>query len=122
MQDIEDLMMPVSEDKQDRRKRLETVRRNFKKKELENKSSEMIENQKLFLQRKKQNEQKSDECCGKEKCCDKDPENEVKLKNDFCGSEHDNWQPDILDSEPKCKTKYQFNPKHALPSLIYPIY
>ena len=99
MQDIEDLMMPVSEDKEDRVKRLEAVRRHFKKKELENKSSEMIENQKLFLQRKKQKESKSDECCGQEQCCSKEPVNEIKPKNDFCGSEHDNWQPDILTSK-----------------------
>ena len=100
MQDIEDLIMPESERTEERNKRLAAVRRHFLKKELENKSSEMIENQKLFLERKLKNKQKSekdDECCGKEKCCTKDSEDDPIPQNDFCGSEHDNWQPDILE-------------------------
>lgn len=93
MQDIEDLIMPQSEELSERRKRLAAVRRNFKKKEAENKSSEMIENQKLFRQRKlrKQNKQKQES------------DLEMVPKNDFCGSEHDNWQPDFDFEKPQKK-------------------
>lgn len=96
MQDIEDLSMPDSQTAIERENRLKNIRRNFKKKEKENKSSEMIENQKLFLQQKKEESQvKSSESCQKEDCCQEKP------KNDFCGSEHDNWQPDIEFKTPQ---------------------
>ena len=45
----------------------------------------MIENQKLFRERKRKRQKK-------EKL---EADVEMKPTNDFCGSEHDNWQPDI---------------------------
>ena len=106
MQDIEDLMMPESEGREERNKRLEAVRRHFLKKELENKSSEMIENQKIFLERKFNKKEKKNKSCGKDNCSNKGSDDESVPQNDFCGSEHDNWQPDILDSKMGSKSTF----------------
>ena len=104
MEDIEDLIMPEAEAKEDRIKRLEAVRRHFLKKELENKSSEMIENQKIFLKKKfkkmkklqPEEPKKESAGCAKDDCCQREEAADPLPKNDFCGSEHDDWQPDML--------------------------